>query len=129
MVFATKRSAERRRRATNVAPRADTEIVLAVHDLNTCFDTARGVVRAVDGVSLTISKGRTLGVVGESGSGKTILSRSIMGLLPRVGARRTGQVLLAGEDLAALPDQRLRALWGSEVAMVFQNPMTSLNPV
>ncbi len=103
--------------------------VLEVEDLRTWFDTPGGVVHAVDGVSLTLERGRTLGVVGESGSGKSVLCRSIMGLLPRRGVIRSGSVRFGGVDLATLSRDELRRLWGREMAMVFQDPMTSLNPV
>jgi peptide/nickel transport system ATP-binding protein len=105
------------------------EALLEVLDLKTHFVTERGVVRAVDGVSLSIERGKTLGIVGESGSGKTVLSRSIMGLLPGNNVRRSGQVLFEGQDLMALSARDLRDIWGAEIAMVFQDPMTSLNPV
>ena len=103
--------------------------LLEVVDLVTHFVTERGLARAVDGVSLTVERGRTLGIVGESGSGKTVLARSIMGLLPRAGVRRGGKVLFEGQDLLGLSDRDLRDIWGAEIAMVFQDPMTSLNPV
>ena len=104
--------------------------LLEVEDLYTAFRTSRGVVRAVDGVSFTLERGRTLGVVGESGSGKTVLTRSIMGLLP-MGADidRSGTVRLAGHDLTTLDPVTLRHVWGTEVAVVFQDPGTALNPV
>jgi peptide/nickel transport system ATP-binding protein len=107
----------------------ENEPLLEVVDLRTHFRTPRGMLKAVDGVSLTVDRGRTLGVVGESGSGKTVLSRSIMGLLPRTNVERSGQVRLAGHDLFALSPAELRDVWGAEIAMVFQDPMTSLNPV
>jgi len=104
--------------------------LLEVDDLVTHFRTDRGTVRAVDGVSLTVGRGRTLGVVGESGSGKTVLSRSIMGLLPPGGTVvRTGSVRLAGHELTTMTPPALREVWGTQVAMVFQDPMTALNPV
>jgi oligopeptide/dipeptide ABC transporter ATP-binding protein len=103
--------------------------LLQVEDLRTHYLTARGVVRAVDGVSLTLGRGRTLGVVGESGSGKTQLARSIMGLLPTRNVLRSGAILYDGVDIAPLAPSALRRVWGSEMAMVFQDPMTSLNPV
>jgi peptide/nickel transport system ATP-binding protein len=107
----------------------DHDVLLEVRDLRTSFTTPRGVVKAVDGVSFNLSRGRTLGVVGESGSGKTVLSRSIMRLLPRGTARSTGEVLLDGKDLMRLSLKEMRTLWGPEMAMIFQDPMTSLNPV
>ena len=103
--------------------------LLEVNDLATYFTTERGLVRAVDGVSLALQRGQTLGIVGESGSGKTILSRSIMGLLPRTNVMRRGQVVYAGHDMVGLPERELRLIWGVEMSMVFQDPMTSLNPV
>jgi oligopeptide/dipeptide ABC transporter ATP-binding protein len=103
--------------------------LLEVEDLHTSFRTSRGVVRAVDGVSLTLARGRTLGVVGESGSGKTVLSRSIMGLLPGTNVERSGTVRFSGHDLTAMSLAELREVWGMQVALVFQDPMTALNPV
>jgi oligopeptide/dipeptide ABC transporter ATP-binding protein len=100
-----------------------------VIDLHTSFRTARGLVRAVDGVSLTLARGRTLGVVGESGSGKTVLSRSIMGLVPGTNVERSGVVRFSGHDLTAMSLAELREVWGMQVALVFQDPMTALNPV
>jgi peptide/nickel transport system ATP-binding protein len=108
----------------------DSRVLLEVRDLRTIFATPRGPLVAVDGVSLTLKRGETLGVVGESGSGKTVLSRSIMGLLP--GGRTTqltGSVLLDGLQLVGADDKMLRSVWGPRIAMVFQDPMTSLNPV
>jgi oligopeptide/dipeptide ABC transporter ATP-binding protein len=102
---------------------------LVVSDLHTEFVGAAGVVKAVDGVSFTIHRGKTLGLVGESGSGKTVLARSVMGLLPRSGVRRSGRVMFNGRDLVALSERGLRDVWGAEIGMVFQDPMTSLNPV
>ncbi len=103
--------------------------LLVVHDLRTHFAVAAGSVRAVDGVSFSLARGRTLGVVGESGSGKTVLARSIMGLNTTSNATTTGSVQYAGEELIGKSAKRKRALWGAEMAMVFQDPMTSLNPV
>ncbi|MCU1502245.1 MAG: oligopeptide/dipeptide transporter, ATP-binding protein, partial [Ilumatobacteraceae bacterium] len=110
-------------------PDADEGPLLEVTDLRTHFLTPRGRVRAVDGVSLTLSRGTTLGVVGESGSGKTILARSIMNLLPRENVRRSGRVVFMGRDLIELSDREMRRICGAEMAMVFQDPMSSLNPV
>ncbi len=104
--------------------------LLVVDDIRTYFKTSRGRVRAVDGVSFTLEGGRTLGIVGESGSGKTVLSRSIMGLLPKRNTEMpTGHVLFKGRDLREAPRKELQRIWGRDVAVVFQDPMTSLNPV
>jgi oligopeptide/dipeptide ABC transporter ATP-binding protein len=103
--------------------------LLEVEDLRTSFRTPAGVVRAVDGVSLTLDRGRTLGIVGESGSGKSVLSRSIMGLLPKRNVVREGRITYDGQQLDTLADAKRRDLWGTEMAMVFQDPMTALNPV
>jgi len=92
------------------------------------FATERGLVRAVDGVDLNIHKGRSLGIVGESGCGKTVLSRSIMGLLPST-AHREGSVRYKGQELVGKSVGSMRRFWGQEMSMVFQNPMVSLNPV
>src|SRR2546423_1516293 len=98
-------------------------------DLHTSVKTGRGVVRAVDGGSLALERGQTLGVVGESGSGKSVLSRSIMGLLPKQNVLRSGNVLFEGTELTNLSSSAMREHWGTDMAMVFQDPMTSLNPV
>ncbi|HEU5152925.1 MAG TPA: ABC transporter ATP-binding protein, partial [Iamia sp.] len=90
--------------------------------------TPRGVVHAVNDVSFSLERGKTLGVVGESGSGKSVLSRTIMGLLPR-SARRSGEVTFEGRPIHDLDAEGYRGLWGTEMAMVFQDPMTALNPV
>lgn len=103
--------------------------LLELTDLRTGFHSARGTAWAVDGVSLTLEQGQTLGIVGESGSGKTVLARSIMRLLPRSNVECLGEIHFAGTDVNRLSDSDLRALRGSEMAMVFQDPMTSLNPV
>lgn len=104
-------------------------LLLDVRDVKTHFQTPRGTLRAVDGVSFTLERGRTLGVVGESGSGKSVLSRSIMRLLPTTNVTSSGEVFLEGRDLTALSEHELRDLWGNEVSMIFQDPMTALNPV
>jgi len=103
--------------------------LLVVDDVHTSFRTARGTVRAVDGVSFEVHEGKTLGIVGESGSGKTVLSRSIMGLLPPRDVIRSGTVHFAGHDMTAMEDKELRQVWGAELSMIFQDPMTALNPV
>ncbi|HQV58141.1 MAG TPA: ABC transporter ATP-binding protein, partial [Ilumatobacteraceae bacterium] len=105
------------------------EPLLRVDNLSTHFSTRRGRVRAVDGVSLTLERGRALGLVGESGSGKTILSRSIMGLLPTHGVKRGGTVDFQDTTISGLKRKQMRSIWGSEMAMIFQDPMTSLNPL
>ena len=102
---------------------------LVVEGLRTSFATGRGELKAVDGVSFSLHSGRTLGVVGESGSGKSATARSIMDLLPPGSAQSTGRVLLDGRDVRNLPRSESRHVWGVEASMVFQNPMTSLNPV
>ncbi|MFM7618004.1 MAG: ABC transporter ATP-binding protein [Actinomycetes bacterium] len=113
-----------------MTPQPDPEApLLVVEDLRTHFDTDRGLVRAVDGVSFTLERGRTLGVVGESGSGKTVLSRSIMGLLPKSGVQRSGSVRFEGVELLNADAKFMADYWGDQMAMVFQDPMTSLNPV
>ena len=108
---------------------AESETLLEVTDLKTHFLTPRGRVRAVDGVSLTLKRGTTLGIVGESGSGKTIFARSVMNLLPKENVIRSGQVTFMGRDLVGLPDKEMRRLCGADIAMVFQDPISSLNPV
>jgi peptide/nickel transport system ATP-binding protein len=100
-----------------------------VDNLKTYFKTDRGLVRAVDGVSFTLERGRTLGVVGESGSGKTVLARSIMGLLPKRDVERSGSVKFEGVELVGADTSLMAQYWGDQMAMVFQDPMTSLNPV
>lgn len=104
--------------------------LLEVVELSTSFDTPQGIARAVDGVSFTLERGRTLGIVGESGSGKTVLSRSIIDILARDGSvLRDGKVLFEGRDLHRLSRREMREIRGRDIAIVFQNPMSSLNPV
>jgi peptide/nickel transport system ATP-binding protein len=118
------------RRVISAAPAIDeTQHLLVVDDLRTAFRTPAGRVKAVDGVSFSLQRGRTLGVVGESGSGKTVLSRTIIGLLPRRNVEVSGTVLYEGRDITGAPAKVMRGIWGTEMAMVFQDPMTSLNPV
>ncbi len=105
------------------------EPLLVVDDLRTQFAVAAGAVRAVDGVSFSLDRGKTMGVVGESGSGKTVLSRSIMGLNTSSNASTTGSVMYAGDEMIGKSAKEKKILWGAEMAMVFQDPMTSLNPV
>lgn len=104
------------------------EPILSVWNLRTYLRAKRGVVRAVDGVSLDLSVGEALGVVGESGSGKSVMARSIMGLVPS-NAARSGEVLFKGRDLLSLSKKDAREVWGKQIAMVFQDPGRSLNPV
>ncbi len=103
--------------------------VLQVEDLATHFFTRDGVVKAVDGVSFSVGRGRVLGLVGESGSGKTVTGFSILGLVDPPGRVVAGRVLLEGSDVTALPAEARRRLRGRKVAMVFQDPMMTLNPV
>jgi len=100
-----------------------------VRGLRTHFASERGEVRAVDGVDLSLARGRTLGIVGESGCGKSVTALSIMGLVPQPPGRIAGgEVLFEGEDLLKLPVRRMRDLRGDQLSMIFQEPMTSLNP-
>ena len=103
--------------------------LLEVQDLRTVFRGAHGDVPAVDGVCLSVERGRTLGIVGESGCGKSMLSLSVMRLVPPPGRIAQGRVLFEGQDLLAAPNAVMRGLRGSRIAMIFQEPMTSLNPV
>jgi peptide/nickel transport system ATP-binding protein len=106
------------------------ESVLEIKDLVTEFRTEHGVLRAVDGVSFNIPSGKTLGVVGESGCGKSVTALSVMRLIPDPPGRiANGQVLYNGKDLLSLPERQMRAMRGNEISMIFQEPMTSLNPV
>ncbi len=104
------------------------EPLLVVEDLSTTFATGRGPIRAVEHVDLSLDRGLTLGIVGESGSGKSVLSRSIMGLVPGY-AERTGSIRFNGEEMLDADTSVLRKVWGVDMAMVFQDPMTALNPV
>src|SRR3954469_23710660 len=103
--------------------------LLEVNDLRTHFRTDDGIVRAVDGVSFTVEKGKTLGIVGESGSGKSVTCLTIMGLNNRRTAITSGEALFNGRDLLTMGSSELREIRGNDVAMIFQDPMTSLNPV
>jgi oligopeptide transport system ATP-binding protein len=107
-----------------------TEPLLSVKDLRTYFHTDDGVVKAVDGVSFDIHPGEVLGIVGESGSGKSVTAMTILGLVPVPPARiESGQVLWKGKDLLTATEKELRAIRGGQIAMIFQDPMSSLNPV
>ena len=103
--------------------------ILDIRGLVTAFPTRNGEVRPVDGISLNVERGKTLGIVGESGSGKSMLSLSIMGLVPPSGKIAGGEVLFEGTDLTKLSRHAMRDIRGNRIAMIFQEPMTSLNPV
>ena len=105
------------------------EDILEVKQLSTHFLTRAGVVKAVDDVSFAIPRGSTLALVGESGSGKSVTSLSILRLVPPPGKIVVGEVIFNGTDLMKLDDEPMRSLRGREIAMIFQDPMTSLNPV
>ena len=115
--------------ASKPAAAAGAAAVLAVEDLRTSFHTRDGVVRAVDGVSWTLGKSEVLGIVGESGCGKSVTALSIMGLVPDPPGRVQGSVRLNGRELIGLPEAAMRRIRGNAVSMVFQEPMTSLDPV
>ncbi len=102
--------------------------VLEVRNLQTSFFTENGEVRAVDGVTFTVPKGKTLGIVGESGSGKSITSLSLMRLLPANGKIKEGEVMFKGQNLLELSEKKMREVRGNVISMIFQEPMTSLNP-
>jgi oligopeptide/dipeptide ABC transporter ATP-binding protein len=104
--------------------------VLRIEDLRTHFFTDEGIARAVDGVSLSVGKGRTLGLVGESGCGKSMTALSVLRLVPSPPGRIVGgRIILAGEDVLSLPEIQMRSVRGKLASMIFQEPMTSLNPV
>ena len=103
--------------------------LLAISDLSVTFATDRGQVQALDGVSLSLNAGETLAVVGESGSGKSVTALSILGLLGDSGRVSHGSIEFGGEDLTKVSDQRLREIRGNQIAFIFQEPMSSLNPV
>ena len=106
------------------------QTLLKVDDLRMHFHTRDGVVKAVDGVSYTLEPGETLGVVGESGSGKSVTALTMMGLIPMPpGKVEGGEVLFKGRSLLSMSDEELRSIRGNEISMIFQDPMTSLNPV
>jgi peptide/nickel transport system ATP-binding protein len=106
-----------------------TEPLLRVEDLRVDFPTEDGIVHAVDGVTYEVHKERTLGIVGESGSGKTVSSLTTLGLTRRQGARISGRILFEGKDLVTLPEDELRGIRGNDIAMVFQDPLSSLHPL
>ena len=103
--------------------------LLEIEDLRTYFHTDEGVVKAVDDISLRLEEGHTLGIVGESGSGKSVTSLSIMRLLAGSARIETGRIAFLGQDLVGLPEREMRQIRGGKISMIFQEPMTSLNPV
>jgi oligopeptide/dipeptide ABC transporter ATP-binding protein len=103
--------------------------LLDVRDLHVSFRTGDGLVRAVDGVSFTLGRGEVLGIVGESGSGKSVTAMTLMGLIRDPNAVFSGQVMFNGRDLMQLSGGQMQAVRGAQIAMIFQDPMTSLNPV
>lgn len=107
----------------------ETENVLEIKNLRSYFYTEKGVLPAVDDVTITVPKGRIVGIVGESGCGKSMTAKSVMGLLKYPGRIAGGQILLGDTDLTALRERQLRRVCGQDITMIFQEPMTSLNPV
>jgi oligopeptide/dipeptide ABC transporter ATP-binding protein len=107
----------------------DREPLLSVEDLRVQFWTRRGTIHAVNGISFDIAPGETLGIVGESGCGKSVTSLALLGILPRTAKIPSGRATFGGQDLLRLSDRQLRRVRGKDVAMIFQDPMTSLNPV
>lgn len=105
------------------------DVLLKVNNLQSYFYTATGVVKAVDGVSFSLDKGKTLGIVGESGSGKSVTSNTIMRLLPKNGKVVNGEILFEGKDIAKLKEKDMLKIRGQEISMIFQDPMTALDPV
>jgi peptide/nickel transport system ATP-binding protein len=114
----------------DAAAAASPSLLLAVEDLHVQFETSRGIVHAVDGISYTVNRGEIVAIVGESGCGKSVSSLAIMGLLAKPAGRVTkGRVLFEGRDLLTLSAEEMRELRGRDISMIFQEPMTSLNPV
>ena len=103
--------------------------LLEVRDLHVRFETSRGTVRAVDGISYTVNRGEIVAIVGESGCGKSVSSLAIMRLLAKTGRVTQGSITFDGRDLLALSGEEMREIRGRDIAMIFQEPMTSLNPV
>jgi peptide/nickel transport system ATP-binding protein len=111
------------------APASGGEALLRVEDLHVEFPTEDGVVHAVDGITYQVLPGKTLGIVGESGSGKTVSSLTTLGLTRRYGARVSGRILFGGQDLVQVSEEDLRTIRGNEIAMIFQDPLSSLHPL
>ena len=116
-------------REANAAPAAASGELLSVEDLYVSFTTSSGVVPAVQGLSFSVRRGEVTAIVGESGSGKSVTALSIMRLLPRQTAQARGRIVFDGRDLLQLDDEQMRKIRGREISMIFQEPMTSLNPI
>jgi len=109
---------------------AKNDLVLDISDLVVHYETMEGTVKALNGVNMKIEHGRTLGLVGETGAGKTTTALSIMRLIPDPpGIIKSGKIMFEGNDILKLPESKIRELRGSKISMIFQDPMTSLNPV
>ncbi|MBR5637078.1 MAG: ABC transporter ATP-binding protein, partial [Pseudobutyrivibrio sp.] len=108
---------------------AESKYVLEVKDLHTSFFTDAGEVKAVNGVSFNLEPGKTLGIVGESGSGKSVTAYSIMQILAQTGRITSGEVLFKGDDITKYSEREMQKFRGSKCSIIFQDPMTSLNPV
>ena len=108
----------------------DRQPLLSIRDLEVEFNTERGIVRAIDRVGFDVYPGETLGLVGESGCGKSVTALAVLGLIPSPPGRITaGSIVLEGRELVGMPEKEYRKLRGAEVSMIFQEPMTALNPV
>src|SRR5205807_7652115 len=108
---------------------AQAEPLLSVRDLEVFFRHGRGWLRVIDGVSFDVAPGETVGIVGESGSGKTVTGLTILGLLPQGLVRTTGEIRFQGQDINALDETEMRRIRGRRISMIFQEPMTALDPV
>ena len=115
--------------ATAPAVARSGEALLEIEDLHVRFDTSHGTVRAVEALSYTVHPGEMVAIVGESGSGKSVSALAVMQLLPSGTARTRGSIRFGGRQLLGLTDEEMRRIRGREIAMIFQEPMTSLNPV
>src|SRR5574344_942392 len=113
----------------NPSAKGEKEVILSVKDLNISFYTDHGRVRAVRGVSFDLYKGETLCIVGESGSGKSVTSKTIMGILPGNAVISSGQILYNGEDLVRVSEEEFHRIRGHKIGMIFQDPLSSLNPI
>jgi peptide/nickel transport system ATP-binding protein len=120
---------DRPEQGRGAAGEAGEDALLRVEDLRVEFPTEDGIVHAVDGITYQVRAGRTLGIVGESGSGKTVASLTTIGLTRGQGARISGRILFEGRDLVTLPESELRTIRGNDIAMIFQDPLSSLHPL